>query len=45
VGTHVHMMSGASGEGTTQILRALQAQIDDARAAKNPPKEEDTWRP
>jgi hypothetical protein len=38
-------MSGASGEGTTQILRALQAQIDDARAAKNPPKEEDTWRP
>ena len=45
VGARVHLMSGATGEGTTLILRVLQAQIDDARAAKNPPKEDDTWHP
>ncbi|MGB1208072.1 MAG: GTPase ObgE [Paracoccaceae bacterium] len=44
-GQPVMLMSGASGEGTTQVLRALQAQIDTARAAEAPASEDTAWRP
>ncbi|MCR8547075.1 GTPase ObgE [Salipiger sp. P9] len=43
-GGKVLLMSGASGEGTTEVLRALRAFIDDKRLREAP--EDDTpWRP
>ncbi|MBY6005634.1 GTPase ObgE [Salipiger bermudensis] len=43
-GGKVMLMSGASGEGTTEVLRALRAFIDEKRLREAP--EDDTeWRP
>lgn len=51
VGGEVLLMSGASHEGTTEVLRALRAQIDDDRLrqkieeAADSDEEEAPWRP
>ncbi|MFY0661155.1 MAG: GTPase ObgE [Shimia sp.] len=51
VGGQVLLMSGASHEGTTEVLRALRAQIDDDRLrqkieeAADSDEEEAPWRP
>ncbi|WP_299420641.1 GTPase ObgE [uncultured Shimia sp.] len=51
VGGDVLLMSGASHEGTTEVLRALRAQIDDDRLrqkieeAADSDEEEAPWRP
>ncbi len=51
VGGEVLLMSGASHEGTTEVLRALRAQIDDDRVrqkieeASESDEEEAPWRP
>ncbi|MFC4671962.1 GTPase ObgE [Seohaeicola nanhaiensis] len=52
-GETVHLMSGAAGEGVTEVLRALRAQIDDGRLrqkvtetkAAEEPEAEEKWRP
>ncbi len=46
VGGPVLLMSGASHEGTTDVLRALRAQINDDRLKKkNAEEEPETWHP
>ncbi|SEN25957.1 GTP-binding protein [Loktanella fryxellensis] len=49
VGTPVMLMSGVTGEGVTDVLRALRGQIDEgrlrARIAAEEPVEDDAWRP
>ncbi|NDW44026.1 GTPase ObgE [Ruegeria sp. PrR005] len=44
-GSQVMMMSGASREGVTDVLRALRAQIDADRLRHKPAEEEQTWQP
>ncbi|KPA22579.1 GTPase Obg/CgtA [Shimia sp. SK013] len=48
-GAPVMLMSGISHEGTTEVLRALRAEIDDGRLrqriAENADEEEEPWRP
>ncbi|MCU9837074.1 GTPase ObgE [Ruegeria sp. WL0004] len=44
-GGPVMMMSGASREGITDVLRALRAQIDADRLRHKPAEEEQTWQP
>ncbi len=45
-GGPVMMLSGVSGEGVTEVLRALKAEIDRARGAEAAAEEEETpWRP
>lgn len=44
-GGSVMMMSGASREGVTDVLRALRAQIDADRLRHKPAEEEQTWQP
>ncbi|MFP4238190.1 MAG: GTPase ObgE [Rhodosalinus sp.] len=45
-GAQVHEISGVSGEGLTEVLRALRAQIDASRAAEAAEGQEDApWRP
>jgi GTP-binding protein len=48
-GTPVMLMSGISHEGTTDVLRALRAEIDDGRLrqriADNADEEEEPWQP
>ncbi|SDH54955.1 GTPase ObgE [Alloyangia pacifica] len=43
-GGKVMLMSGAAGEGVTEVLRALRAHIDDKRL-REAPEEDTTWRP
>ena len=47
VGGKVMLMSGVSGEGTQNVLRALRVAIEDARTAENASDDEDegTWQP
>ncbi|MEO1379728.1 MAG: GTPase ObgE, partial [Pseudomonadota bacterium] len=46
VGGPVMLMSGVSREGTTDVLRALQAQIDEGRARSQISLEESRpWQP
>ena len=45
-GGPVMMLSGVSGEGVTEVLRALKAEIDRAHGAEAAAEEEETpWRP
>ncbi|MBU2960412.1 GTPase ObgE [Citreicella sp. C3M06] len=44
-GETVMLMSGASKEGTVDVLRALRPYVDAARAPVVAPEEDDTWRP
>ena len=44
-GGAVMMMSGVAREGTTEVLRALRAQIDDDRLRHKPAEEVEPWRP
>ncbi|MEX5729037.1 GTP-binding protein [Rhodovulum iodosum] len=45
-GRPVLMMSGVSGEGLTEVLRALRAEIDEDRLRHKTAREEpETWRP
>ena len=39
------LMSGATGEGTTEVLRALRTQIDDHRLRQKPIEEAEPWHP
>lgn len=41
----VMLMSGVSGEGVTDVLRALRAQISDERVRQKTTKDTDTWQP
>ncbi|SFG05156.1 GTP-binding protein [Palleronia marisminoris] len=41
----VMLMSGVSGEGVTEVLRALRAQISDERVRQKITKDTDTWQP
>ncbi|MBB5516472.1 GTP-binding protein [Rubricella aquisinus] len=41
----VMMLSGASQEGLTDVLRALRALVDTGRKAEAPAEEADPWRP
>ncbi|WP_375261351.1 GTPase ObgE [Palleronia sp.] len=41
----VMLMSGVSGEGVTEVLRALRAQISDERVRQKTTKDSDTWQP
>ncbi|MCA0960686.1 GTPase ObgE [Salipiger bermudensis] len=43
-GGKVLLMSGASGEGTTEVLRALRGFIDDKRL-REAPEDDSEWRP
>jgi GTP-binding protein len=43
-GGKVMLMSGASGEGTTEVLRALRGFIDDKRL-REAPEDDSEWRP
>ncbi|BBU56302.1 GTPase Obg [Mameliella alba] len=44
---NVMLMSGASGEGVTEVLRALRPHVEARRAADRPadPEEDGTWQP
>ncbi len=44
-GGEVMVMSGVARTGTTEVLRALRAQIDDDRLRKRPVEETEAWRP
>ncbi|WP_204114382.1 GTPase ObgE [Shimia biformata] len=44
-GGKVYQMSGVSREGTTEVLRALRAEIDDERVRVKPVEEEAPWQP
>ncbi len=45
-GTPVHLMSGVSREGVTEVLRALRAHIDEGRLRQRPDDDEDApWQP
>jgi GTP-binding protein len=41
----VMMLSGASQEGLTDVLRALRALVDAGRKAEAPEEEAKPWRP
>jgi len=43
-GGKVLLMSGASGEGTTEVLRALRSYIDDKRL-RAAPEDDSQWQP
>ncbi|GGG75783.1 GTPase Obg [Salipiger pallidus] len=43
-GCKVLLMSGASGEGTTEVLRALRSHIDEKRL-RDAPQDDSAWRP
>ena len=43
-GGKVLLMSGASGEGTTEVLRALRSHIDEKRL-RDAPQDDSAWRP
>jgi GTP-binding protein len=45
VGDRVMVMSGVSREGTTDVLRALRAEIDEDKLRLKPAEVEETWRP
>jgi len=45
VGRPVLMMSGVSGEGLTEVLRALRAEIDEDRLRHKPSREDAPWHP
>ncbi|MCF2870767.1 GTPase ObgE [Octadecabacter sp. G9-8] len=44
-GVDVMMMSGATGEGTVDVLRALKVEIEDDKIRQNAPEEQEPWRP
>ncbi len=44
-GVDVMMMSGVTGEGTVEVLRALKGEIDADYRARNAVEEEEPWRP
>ncbi|AKS46108.1 GTP-binding protein [Octadecabacter temperatus] len=44
-GVDVMLMSGATGEGTVDVLRALKVEIDADKERQNAPEEEAPWRP
>ncbi|MCW1950687.1 MAG: GTPase ObgE [Octadecabacter sp.] len=44
-GVDVMLMSGATGEGTVDVLRALKVEIDADKLRQNAPEEEAPWRP
>ncbi|SMX31340.1 GTPase ObgE [Octadecabacter ascidiaceicola] len=44
-GVDVMMMSGATGEGTVEVLRALKLEIDADKERQNEPEEQAPWRP
>ena len=44
-GVDVMMMSGATGEGTVDVLRALKHEIEQDKIRQNAPEEEEPWRP
>ena len=44
-GVDVLLMSGATGEGTVDVLRALKVEIDADKLRQNAPEEEAPWRP
>ncbi|MEL6957720.1 MAG: GTPase ObgE [Pseudomonadota bacterium] len=44
-GVDVMMMSGATGEGTTEVLRALRAEIETAKRRDLDAEEKEPWRP
>ena len=41
----VHLLSGATGEGVTEVLRALRVRIREDHLRQNAPKEREAWRP
>ena len=43
--TPVLLMSGVSGEGVTEVLRALRAEISDERVRQKTTKDSETWQP
>jgi len=45
VGDRVMVMSGVSREGTTEVLRALRAEIDEDKLRLKPAEVEEPWRP
>ena len=45
VGGRVMVMSGVSREGTTEVLRALRAKIDEDKLRLKPVQEAEKWRP
>ena len=44
-GVDVMLMSGATGEGTVDVLRALKVEIDADKLRQNAPEEDAPWRP
>lgn len=44
-GVDVMMMSGVTGEGTTEVLRALKAEIAEDKLRQQAPEEEEPWQP
>jgi GTP-binding protein len=44
-GSHVMLMSGATGEGVQDVLRALRSRIDKHRLRQKPPQEDASWQP
>ncbi|MGD9294670.1 MAG: GTPase ObgE [Roseobacter sp.] len=44
-GDEVLLMSGVSGVGVTEVLRALRARIDSDRLRRKPLEEKETWHP
>jgi GTP-binding protein len=45
VGAPVMMMSGASGEGVTEVLRALRSRISRDRLRQQVKEEDKPWQP
>lgn len=45
IGTPIMLMSGATGEGVVEVLRALRACISEDRLRQNAVAEEDPWQP
>ncbi|QBF31959.1 GTPase ObgE [Thalassococcus sp. S3] len=45
VGGPVLMMSGVSGEGLTEVLRAVRSEIEEDRLRLKAPEEDEPWRP
>ena len=44
-GVDVMLMSGATGEGTVDVLRALKREIDADKIRQNAPEEQEPWQP
>ncbi|QDL92925.1 GTPase ObgE [Paroceanicella profunda] len=44
-GETVYRLSAAAGQGTTEVLRAIRAEILAARARENAPEEDEAWKP